>query len=56
MREETAEAGTVSATVTMPMSAVVVVLAGFSTDVAPSMIGMGMWVFMEHWFSEWVST
>jgi ABC-type multidrug transport system permease subunit len=52
MGEETAEAGTVAATMTMPMSAVVVVLAGFSADVAAAMISVGMWVSMEHWFSE----
>jgi hypothetical protein len=52
MGEETANAETVAATVTLPMSAVVVVLAGFSADVAPAMIGVGVWVSMEHWFSE----
>jgi hypothetical protein len=56
MDEAAAKTGTAAAMTMTPGSAVVVVLAGFNADVAPAMIGVGMWVSMEHWFSECVST
>jgi hypothetical protein len=56
MGEETAKTKPVAAAMAMPASVVVVVLAGFRADAAPAMIGVCMWVSMEHSFSEWVST
>jgi hypothetical protein len=41
MGEETAKTETVAAAMTMPVSAVAVVLAGFSAGVTPVMMGMG---------------